>query len=75
MFKRCSGGDDSEPSLDLAMSLHVLAAIYSSLGWFEEAISVLVRAIQVSNPPRGANHALAAFFDHMQLSNTFSMLG
>ena len=75
MFKRCSGGDDSEPSLDLAMSLHVLAVVYSSLGRFEEAISVLVRAIQVSNPPRGDNHTLVAFSSHMQLSDTFSMLG
>ncbi|KAK7834079.1 protein kinesin light chain-related 1 [Quercus suber] len=57
------------------MSLHVLAAIYSSLGRFEEAISVLERAIQVLDPPRSADHAFAVFFDHMQLGDTFSMLG
>ncbi|KAK7839433.1 protein kinesin light chain-related 1 [Quercus suber] len=57
------------------MSRHVLAAIYSSLGRFEEAIWVLERAIQVPDPPRSANHAFAAFFGHMQLGDTFSMLG
>ena len=36
------------------MSLHVLAAIYSSLGRFEGAIPVLEWAIQVPDPPRGA---------------------
>ena len=57
------------------MSLHVLAAIYSSLGWFEEVILVLEWAIQISDPLRGADHTLAAFFGHMQLDDTFSMLG
>ena len=57
------------------MSLHVLAAIYSSLGQFEEAILALEQAIQILDPPRGAVHALVAFFGHMQLGNTFSMLG
>ncbi|KAK7817785.1 protein kinesin light chain-related 1 [Quercus suber] len=57
------------------MSLHVLVSIYSSLGRFEEAISVLERAIQVPDPPRSADHAFAAFFDHMQLGDMFSMLG
>ncbi len=78
-FERCAaagaGAVDGEPSLDLAMSLHVLAAIYSSLGRFEEAVPVLERAIQVPDPPRGADHALAAFSGHMQLGDTFSMLG
>ena len=57
------------------MSLHVLAAIYSSLGRFEGAIPVLEWAIQVPDPPRGADHALAAFSDHTQLGDMFSMLG
>ena len=48
--------------------------IYSSLGWFEEAISVLERAIQVPNPPRGADHELTAFSNHMQLGDMFLML-
>lgn len=72
-FERCAV--EGEPSLDLAMSLHVLAAIYCSLGRFEEAVPVLERAIQVPEVSRGADHALAAFSGYMQLGDTFSMLG
>ncbi|KAI9108448.1 hypothetical protein K1719_020639 [Acacia pycnantha] len=72
-FERCAV--EGEPSLDLAMSLHVLAAIYCSLGRFEEAVPVLERAIQVPDVSRGSDHALAAFSGHMQLGDTFSMLG
>ncbi|CAM8901084.1 unnamed protein product [Rhodiola kirilowii] len=72
-FEKCSV--DGEPSLDLAMSLHVVAAIYCSLGRFEEAIPVLERAVKVPEIDRGANHALAAFSGYMQLGDTFSMLG
>ncbi|KAF8033298.1 hypothetical protein BT93_D2030 [Corymbia citriodora subsp. variegata] len=57
------------------MSLHVLAAIYCSLGRFEEAVPALERAIQVPEPGRGPDHALAAFSGYMQLGDTFSMLG
>ncbi|KAF3947934.1 hypothetical protein CMV_026004 [Castanea mollissima] len=69
-FKRCSGGAKGEPSLDMAMSLRVLAR-----GDLEEAISVLERTIQVPDPLRGVDHALAALSSHMQLRDTFSMLG
>ncbi|XP_023512117.1 protein KINESIN LIGHT CHAIN-RELATED 1-like [Cucurbita pepo subsp. pepo] len=72
-FERCAV--DGEPSLDLAMSLHVLAAIYCSLGRFEEAVPVLEQAIQVPQIGRGPDHALAAFSGHMQLGDTYSMLG
>ncbi|CAB4300675.1 unnamed protein product [Prunus armeniaca] len=61
-FERCSG-----PGLDLAMSLHVVAAIYCSLGRFEEAVRVLERAIEVSDPENGPDHALAKFSGYMQL--------
>ncbi|GLT45656.1 hypothetical protein SLA2020_194720 [Shorea laevis] len=72
-FERCQV--EGEPSLDLVMSLHVLAAIYCSLGRFEEAVPVLERAIQVPDTSRGPDHALAAFSGHMQLGDTYSMLG
>lgn len=72
-FERCQV--EGEPSLDLVMSLHVLAAIYCSLGRFEEAVPVLERAIQVPDIDRGPDHALAAFSGHMQLGDTYSMLG
>ncbi|KAL3645529.1 Protein KINESIN LIGHT CHAIN-RELATED 1 [Castilleja foliolosa] len=66
---------DGEPSLDLAMSLHVVAAIYCSLGKFEEAVPALERAIKVPEVTRGADHALAVFSGYMQLGDTHSMLG
>lgn len=72
-FERCAV--EGEPSLDLVMSLHVLAAIYCSLGRFEEAVPVLDRAIRVPEIGRGADHALAAFSGHMQMGDTYSMLG
>ncbi|KAK4844223.1 hypothetical protein QYF36_017810 [Acer negundo] len=78
-FERCAtaaeGGEEAEPSLDYAMSLHVLAAIYCSLGRFDEAVPVLERAISVPDVPRGADHALAKFSGYMQLGDTYSMLG
>lgn len=57
------------------MSLHVVAAIYCSLGRFEEAVPVLERAVKVPDAARGADHALAAFSGCMQLGDTHSMLG
>ncbi|XP_050227915.1 protein KINESIN LIGHT CHAIN-RELATED 1 [Mercurialis annua] len=72
-FERCAV--EGEPSLDLVMSLHVLAAIYCSLGRFDEAVPVLERAITVPDLSRGMDHALAAFSGHMQLGDTYSMLG
>ncbi|KAL6128544.1 hypothetical protein ACLB2K_071899 [Fragaria x ananassa] len=69
-FERCSG-----PGLDLAMSLHLVAAIYCSLGRFEEATRVLERSIEVSDPENGSDHALAKFSGYMQLGDTYSMLG
>ncbi|CAK9169271.1 unnamed protein product [Ilex paraguariensis] len=72
-FERCAVAN--EPSLDLAMSLHVVAAIYCSLGRLEEAIPVLERAIRVPDVSSGADHALAAFSGYMQLGDAHSMLG
>ncbi|XP_073020379.1 protein KINESIN LIGHT CHAIN-RELATED 1-like [Primulina eburnea] len=72
-FERCA--IDGEPSLDLVMSLHVVAAIYCSLGRFEESAAVLEKAIKVPDVKRGADHALAVFSGYMQLGDTYSMLG
>ncbi|KAJ4825829.1 Protein KINESIN LIGHT CHAIN-RELATED 1 [Turnera subulata] len=69
-YERCSG-----PGLELAMSLHVVAAIYCSLGRFEEAVPVLERSIDVLGYVSGSDHALAKFSAHMQLGDTYSMLG
>ncbi|KAF4400985.1 hypothetical protein G4B88_013826 [Cannabis sativa] len=62
-------------SLELAMSLHVVAAIYSSLGRLEEAIPVLERSIEVPNIESGLDHALAKFSGYMQLGDTYSIMG
>ncbi|XP_050385259.1 protein KINESIN LIGHT CHAIN-RELATED 1-like [Argentina anserina] len=69
-FERCSG-----PGLDLAMSLHLVAAIYCSLGRFEDATRALERSIEVSDAENGSDHALAKFSGYMQLGDTYSMLG
>ncbi|XWS46255.1 hypothetical protein CRYUN_Cryun14cG0048900 [Craigia yunnanensis] len=69
-FERCSG-----PGLELAMSLHVLAAIYSSLGRFEEAVPVLERSFEVPDLGSGPNNTLAKFSGCMQLGDTYSMMG
>lgn len=53
----------------------MLAAIYCSLGRFDDAVPVLERAIRVPEPARGPEHALAAFSGNMQLGDTYSMLG
>ncbi|KAG6684761.1 hypothetical protein I3842_12G078700 [Carya illinoinensis] len=58
-FERCAPAD-GEPSLDLAMSLHVLAAIYCSLGRFEEAVPSwrgrfgfpTLREVRITRSPR-----------------------
>ncbi|XP_010915164.1 protein KINESIN LIGHT CHAIN-RELATED 1 [Elaeis guineensis] len=63
-------------ALELAMSLHVTAAIYCSLGRYEEAVPVLERAVAaVPEAERGPEHALAAFSGYMQLGDTHSMVG
>lgn len=53
----------------------MLAAIYCSLGRFEEAVPVLEKAISVPDVTRDADHALAKFSGYMQLGDTCSMLG
>lgn len=68
-FEQCGG-----LSLELAMSLHVVAAIYCSLGRFEEAVPVLERAIGVPDVENGSDHSLAKFSGYMQLGDTHSML-
>ncbi|PKI66652.1 protein KINESIN LIGHT CHAIN-RELATED 3-like [Punica granatum] len=68
----CSNG---KPNLELVMCLHVIAAIYCSLGQYSEAIPVLERSIQIPLIEEGQDHALAKFAGHMQLGDTYAMLG
>ncbi|XP_050203567.1 protein KINESIN LIGHT CHAIN-RELATED 1-like [Mercurialis annua] len=70
-FERSS----SRSGLELTMSLHVLAATYCSLGRFGEAVSVLERSIEVPDLSNRLDDALMKFSGHMQLGDTYSMLG
>ncbi|KAM3713599.1 hypothetical protein ACJW31_01G267900 [Castanea mollissima] len=71
-FEICA---NEKPNLELVMCLHVLAAIYCSLGQYNEAIPVLERSIDVPVIEDGQNHALAKFAGCMQLGDTYAMLG
>ncbi|GAB4836720.1 hypothetical protein Ancab_001634 [Ancistrocladus abbreviatus] len=66
---------NGKPSLELVTSLHVTAAIYCSLGQYNEAIPVLERSIGIPSIEEGQDHALAKFAGHMQLGDTYAMLG
>ncbi|KAK7292826.1 hypothetical protein RJT34_15680 [Clitoria ternatea] len=69
-FERVSG-----PDLDLATCLHVVAAIYSSLGRLDEAVEALEQSIVMLDSENGSDHALAKFSGYMQLGDTYSMSG
>ncbi|XP_022740536.1 protein KINESIN LIGHT CHAIN-RELATED 2 [Durio zibethinus] len=71
-FEKCA---DGKPSLQLVMSLHVLAALYCNLGQYNEAIPVLERSIEIPVIEDGQTHALAKFAGCMQLGDTYAMLG
>ncbi|KAL4362327.1 hypothetical protein GQ457_04G030540 [Hibiscus cannabinus] len=58
---------DRGSGLELAMSFRVLAALYTSLERFEEAVSVLERSIEVPVLGNGSGHALAIIFGCMHL--------
>ncbi|CAJ1975145.1 unnamed protein product [Sphenostylis stenocarpa] len=62
-------------SLELVMCLHVTAAIYCSLGQYGEAIPILERSIEIPVVGESQQHALAQFAGHMQLGDTYAMLG
>ncbi|KAI8543669.1 hypothetical protein RHMOL_Rhmol08G0236900 [Rhododendron molle] len=71
-FEICANG---KASLDLVMSLHVTSAIYCNLGRYTEAIPVLEHSIEIPVLAEGQDHALAKFAGHMQLGDTYAMLG
>ncbi|KAF6157373.1 hypothetical protein GIB67_004311 [Kingdonia uniflora] len=66
---------DGNPSLELVMNLHVIASIYCNLGQFDDAIPILERSIGIPLMEQGQDHALAKFAGHMQLGDTYAMLG
>ncbi|KAL9683440.1 hypothetical protein QQ045_015262 [Rhodiola kirilowii] len=71
-METCANG---KPSLELVMCLHVTAAIYCNLGRYNEAVPVLVKSIEVPVIEEGQEHALAKFAGHMQLGDTYAILG
>lgn len=60
---------------EFVMSLHLLAATKCRLGQYEEAIAILKRAMAMYIPEMGSELAFGAFAGHMQLGDTYSMLG
>ena len=81
-LERASSSEEEEtgkPSLQLVMSLYVLASIHCKLGQWEEALHVLGKALyggpNVLDYMDNMDHALAAFSGHMQLGDVFAMLG
>ncbi|XP_058091657.1 protein KINESIN LIGHT CHAIN-RELATED 2-like [Magnolia sinica] len=71
-FEKCM---DGKPSLELVMSLHVVAAIHCSLGQYDQAIPVLEHSLEIPILEEGEEHALAKFAGCMQLGDTYAMLG
>ena len=72
-FEKCAKG---KPSLEQVMCLHVTAAIYCNLGRYEEAIPVLEHSIEIPVIEESQeDHALAKFAGHMQLGDTYAMVG
>ncbi|CAN1179740.1 Protein KINESIN LIGHT CHAIN-RELATED 3 [Linum perenne] len=71
-FEACA---NKKPSLELVMSLHVAAAIYCSIGQYNEAVPVLEKSIEIPVIEQGQEHALAKFAGYMQLGDTYAMLG
>ncbi|KAE8661290.1 putative RNA exonuclease [Hibiscus syriacus] len=65
---------DDKPSMELVMSLHVLAALYCCLGQSNEVVPVLDRSIEIPVIEDGQTHALAKFAGCMQLDDTYAML-
>ncbi|XP_002976401.2 protein KINESIN LIGHT CHAIN-RELATED 1 [Selaginella moellendorffii] len=66
-----SGGN----SIELAMSLHALAAVHCRLRQFGDAIAALERSIRAPDAGRGTEHALAIFSGYMHLGDTYGLMG
>ncbi|GAB2223740.1 hypothetical protein Drorol1_Dr00004480 [Drosera rotundifolia] len=71
-FEICAAG---KPSLEMVMSLYLAAAIHCNLGQYTEAIAILERSIEIPFIDESQDHALAKFAGHMQLGDTYAMLG
>ncbi|KAI3799189.1 hypothetical protein L1987_34479 [Smallanthus sonchifolius] len=64
-----------KPNLEYVMCLHIVAALYCSLGQYGEAIPLLERSIEIPSMGEGHKNSLAKFAGCMQLGDTHAMLG
>ncbi|GFY95982.1 tetratricopeptide repeat (TPR)-like superfamily protein [Actinidia rufa] len=71
-FENCP---NDKLNMELVMCLHVLAALYCSLGQYSKAIPILERSIEIPVIDEGLNQALAKFSGCMQLGDTYAMIG
>lgn len=71
-FEMC---ENEKPSLELVMCLHITAAIYCSIGQYNEAIPILEHSTEIPATEEGQEYALAKFAGYMQLGDTYVMLG
>ncbi|XP_076908635.1 protein KINESIN LIGHT CHAIN-RELATED 2-like isoform X2 [Bidens hawaiensis] len=68
-------GRFQKPNLEYVMCLHIVAALYCSLGQYGEAIPVLERSAEIPSMGEGHKNSLAKFAGCMQLGDTHAMLG
>lgn len=66
---------ERESSLDLVISLHILATLHCQLGQYEDAVGLLERSLKIPDLGQGEEHALATFSGHMQLGDTLNLGG
>ncbi|XP_002989709.2 protein KINESIN LIGHT CHAIN-RELATED 1 [Selaginella moellendorffii] len=74
-----ANSSDGKPSLELVMSLHIVAAAQCRMGKHWEAVEALEKTLQ-SLPMEwiaeaGGEYSLAAFAGYMQLGDTYTKLG
>lgn len=67
--------ENGQPSLDFIVSLHILAALHGRLGQYDDAIPLLERSVLIPVTGESEEHALAKFAGHMQLGDTYNLLG
>lgn len=65
----------ADVTLELVISLHLLAATCCKLGQYDEAIPVLRRSLTIYKSDVDSEHALTAFAGYMQLGDTYSLSG
>ncbi|KAM7506626.1 hypothetical protein LguiA_017079 [Lonicera macranthoides] len=73
-MKAFENAKEEKPNLEFVMCLHVVAALYCSLGQYSEAVPLLERSIEIPVIDEGQEHALAKFAGCMQLGDTYAML-